>query len=41
MHRQIWVKVNALVDEGIVELVNALSSFPKLQTYESCQLARV
>ncbi len=36
-HKQIWVKVNAPVDEGIAELIEALSAFPKLQTIESCQ----
>ena len=36
-HKQVWVKVNAPVDEGIAELIQALSSFPKLQTIESCQ----
>lgn len=36
-HIQTWVKVNAPVDEGIAELIEALSAFPKLQTIESCQ----
>ena len=36
-HTQVWVKVNAPVDEGIAELIEALSAFPKLQTFESCQ----
>ena len=36
-HKQVWAKVNAPVDEGIAELVGALSEFPKLQTIESCQ----
>lgn len=37
MHKQTWAKVNAPVDEGAKELIEALSSFPKLQTIESCQ----
>ncbi len=36
-HRQVWVKVNAHVDEGIAGLITALSEFPALQTLESCQ----
>ena len=36
-HKQVWTKVNAAVDEGVVELIEALSSFPKLETFESCQ----
>jgi len=36
MHKQKWTKVNAPVDEGIKDLVDALSAFPKLQTIESC-----
>jgi hypothetical protein len=31
------VKVNAPVDEGIAELVAALSEFPEIETLESCQ----
>ncbi len=37
MHKQTWVKVNTLVDEGIADLVGLLSSFPELRTIESCQ----
>ncbi|HUI87916.1 MAG TPA: hypothetical protein VLX61_04250 [Anaerolineales bacterium] len=37
MHKKTWIKVNVQVDEGIKELVEALSAFPKLQTIESCQ----
>jgi hypothetical protein len=37
VHKQALVKVNTLVDEGIAELISALSSFPKLRTIESCQ----
>lgn len=37
MHKQKWAKVNVPVDEGIKELVEALSEFPKLQTIESCE----
>lgn len=36
-HQEISVKVNALVDEGIAELVAALSEVPGLVTIESCQ----
>lgn len=36
-HREIIVKVNALVDEGIAPLVLALSEIDGLQTLESCQ----
>jgi hypothetical protein len=36
-HRQVWVKVNAPVDEGVAELVDALSTFPGLSTVASCQ----
>lgn len=36
-HKQTWVKINAPVDEGVAELIETLSSFPKLQTIESCQ----
>jgi hypothetical protein len=37
LHKQVWIKVNAPIDEGIAELIEALSSFPMLQTIESCQ----
>lgn len=36
-HKQTTVKVNALVDEGVAELVAALSAVPGLVTLESCQ----
>ena len=36
-HRQVWTKVNAHVDEGVADLVFALSSFQGLRTLESCQ----
>lgn len=36
-HREIPVKVNALVDEGVACLVTALSAFPLVQTTDSCQ----
>ena len=36
-HKQVVVKVNAAVDEGIVEVVSALSAFPWVVTVESCQ----
>lgn len=37
MHKQIWVKVNTTVDEGIAEIVSLLSEVGGLQTLESCQ----
>ena len=37
MHKQVWAKVNVPVDSKIVELVEALSAFPMLETLESCQ----
>jgi len=36
-HQQVWVKINAPVDEGIALLIEALSLFPPLQTSSSCQ----
>jgi hypothetical protein len=36
-HREIPVKVNALVDEGVAPLVEALSEIDDLITIESCQ----
>jgi len=36
-HKQVWTKVNAFVDEGVVDLIAALSSFPQLRTVESCE----
>lgn len=36
-HREVPVKVNAFVDEGVAELVEALSAIPRLVTLESCQ----
>ncbi len=36
-HKEVAVKVNALVDEGIAELVAALSEIDGLATLESCQ----
>ncbi len=36
-HTQVWVKVNAPVDRGLEALISALSAFPKLQTFESCE----
>ncbi len=36
-HKEVWVKVNAYVDEGVAELVVALSQFPRLRTTSSCQ----
>ena len=37
MHKQVWAKVNAPVDEGVKKLVEAFSAFPELLTTESCQ----
>lgn len=36
-HREVPVKVNAWVDEGIADLVSALSQLDGLVTLESCQ----
>lgn len=36
-HKQVWTKVNTNVDEGIKNLVDALSLFPRLRTLSSCQ----
>jgi hypothetical protein len=36
-HRKVFVKVNAWVDEGIADLVSALSEIEGLITLESCQ----
>jgi hypothetical protein len=36
-HRQSCVRVNALVDQGIASLVEALSNFPCLCTLSSCE----
>lgn len=36
-HKQVPVQVNAFVDEGVAELVEALSKVPGLVTLESCQ----
>jgi hypothetical protein len=36
-HREVPIKVNAWVDEGIAPLVAALNEFEGLQTVESCQ----
>lgn len=36
-HSTSWAKVNAPVDERIVPLIEALSCFNRLQTFESCQ----
>lgn len=37
MHKQVMVRVNAPVDEGIASLVSALSDVPGVVTPESCQ----
>ncbi len=37
MHKQKFIKVNAPVDEGVADLVTALSAFARLQTISSCQ----
>jgi hypothetical protein len=36
-HKEVSVKVNALADEGVAELVSALSEIDGLVTLESCQ----
>jgi len=36
-HRQVWVKVNASIDEGVAPLVSALAEFPGVCTASSCQ----
>ncbi len=36
-HREVWVKVNARVDEGVAEMVSLLAQLPGLETVESCQ----
>jgi hypothetical protein len=36
-HAQVWVKVNATVDAGIVEVVDALNGVPGLRTIDSCE----
>ena len=37
LHKQVWAKVNAAVDEGVADLIAALSAFPQLRTIESCE----
>jgi hypothetical protein len=36
-HQQIWIKVNASVDEGIAEIVSVLNTVDGLETVQSCQ----
>ena len=36
-HKQVWAKVNVPVDNGVAELIKALSAFERLQTIESCE----
>lgn len=36
-HDQVYGKVNVPIDKGIINLINALSLFPQLQTIECCQ----
>ena len=36
-HNQVWIKVNAPVDEGVADLVAALNCFHSIQSFESCQ----
>jgi hypothetical protein len=36
-HKQVWVKVNAQVDEAVAEIITALGLFPHVHTIESCQ----
>ncbi len=37
MHREVVVKVNAFVDEGVMPLVSALNEFERVETIDSCQ----
>lgn len=37
LHRQVFVKANVPVDEGVADLVSALSEINELETIESCQ----
>jgi tRNA(Phe) wybutosine-synthesizing methylase Tyw3 len=37
LHKQVWVKVNTPVDEGIAELVCLLNQIDRLYTLDSCQ----
>ena len=36
-HKQVWLKVNAQCDEGILSLVSALNEIKGLMTLDSCQ----
>ncbi len=36
-HKQIFTKVNVRVDKGVEGIVSALSNFPMLETFESCE----
>ena len=37
VHPQVWVRVNATVDEGVSRLVCLLNEIPHLRTMDSCQ----
>ncbi|MCK9543754.1 MAG: hypothetical protein M0R03_17175 [Novosphingobium sp.] len=37
MHKQVWIKVNSLVDEGIAEIVSLLNTIDGLMTIDSCE----
>lgn len=37
MHREVPVRVNAWVDEGVADLVVALNAIPGVKTLDSCQ----
>lgn len=37
MHKQVWVKVNTPVDEGLSELISLLNQIDRLYTLDSCQ----
>ncbi len=37
IHTQSFVKVNAPVDTGLEGIITGLASFPRLETFESCQ----
>jgi hypothetical protein len=36
-HKEVQVKVNAFVDEGIAPVVTALNQFDRMETLDSCQ----
>jgi len=36
-HKEKLIKVNALIDEGVIPLVEALNELPRVVTYNSCE----